>query len=728
MVTAPKTATEPRSLSRAIHRYFEVSLYLLVLTGVGTLASTGTLSFATILPVGAALIFRGYLLAKRRTLMIPEQWTTALTIGYVIFYLLDYFVISGGFLNATIHLVLFVMVVRLFSTRRERDYYFLSAIAFLMVLAAAVVTVDSVFLATFAIFIVMAIVTLILLEMKRASAQATVEATITGDNMPHRHMAFSIVGIVPVLVVLTLLAGSVIFFILPRISVGYFSAFSANRDLTTGFSDRVELGGIGRIQQSSAVVMHIRIDGDDSGRFDLKWRGIALNLFDGQTWSNTHGKFRIDRGPDGKFALAPEDGQLGMANSGSPRLLHYRVLAEPLGSNIFFLAPTALSLSGNYRAISEDKGGAIFDSDGDHAVNQYEATSNIAEPIPVDLRDGRESYPAEILFEYLQLPVLDPRIPQLSRQITVRKANNYDRAVAIEHYLRTHYGYTLQLSRSRPRDPLAEFLFVRKQGHCEYFASSMAIMLRTLGIPSRVVNGFRSGQFNDLTSQYVIRESDAHSWVEAYFPEYGWITFDPTPPGARGAHSDWDRSALYLDAMASFWRTWIVNYDISHQYRLGQIASHDSRQWFFKTRHWARHQYMKLLLAVTRAQANMRDRPGSWGVWGFLSLVVLAVPVLGRRCWLFVRARRLSANPAKFPRMAATIWYERMVRKVSRRGWKKHPAQTPSEFVTSIEDNVLRQRVSAFTSRYEKARFGNSEEDANSLPELFEEISSTSGK
>ena len=79
-------------------------------------------------------------------------------------------------------------------------------------------------------------------------------------------------------------------------------------------------------------------------------------------------------------------------------------------------------------------------------------------------------------------------------------------------------AYTLQLSRTVPHDPLANFLFERKQGHCEYFASSMAVMLRTLGIPSRVVNGFRTGEFNDLTSQYVVRASNAHSWVEAYFP------------------------------------------------------------------------------------------------------------------------------------------------------------------------------------------------------------------
>jgi len=124
-----------------IHRYFEIVLYLLMLTGFVTLASTGGLDLITVLLVGAALLFRAYQLATQRPFFIAERWTTLLTLGYVAFYLVDYLVLAGGFLNATVHLVLFVMVVRLFSAQRDRDYYFLAVISFLMVLAASVLTV-----------------------------------------------------------------------------------------------------------------------------------------------------------------------------------------------------------------------------------------------------------------------------------------------------------------------------------------------------------------------------------------------------------------------------------------------------------------------------------------------------------------------------------------------------------------------------------------------------------
>ena len=152
-------------LPKAIDRYLELSLYLLVLTGFGTLASTGGLDLPTVVVVGAALLYRGYLIVKRRTLRISDRWTTLLTLGYVAFYLVDYFLISGAFLNATVHLVLFVMVVRLYSASRDRDRSFLAVIAFLMVLAAAVLTVDSVFLLAFAAFMLTAVVTVMLMEM-----------------------------------------------------------------------------------------------------------------------------------------------------------------------------------------------------------------------------------------------------------------------------------------------------------------------------------------------------------------------------------------------------------------------------------------------------------------------------------------------------------------------------------------------------------------------------------
>ncbi len=709
-------------LAGSLQRYFEVSLYLLLFAGFGTLASTGGLGIATVLLIGSALLFRGYLLFRRRAWLISERWTALLTLGYMAFYLADYFLISGGFLNATVHLVLFVMVVRLFSAQRDRDFYFLSVIAFLMVLAAALLTVDSLFLLAFAVFMLMAVVCFILMEMRHISAKAGVHSRESDMGPTYRNLATSLAVASPVLVLGILLSAAAIFFLLPRASAGYLGAYAPGGEISTGFSDTVELGRIGEIQQSSSVVMHIQIDGNEPGSFDLKWRGVALGNFDGRSWSNNRAQHPLFPQLDGLFVLSRTPGSV---QKGSVHPIYYRVLMEPVGMNVFLLAGAPETLEGNYGHLAIDDGGAVFDLDPEHPVNRYRASSNVAQAAASDLRTAGKTYPPDVVSNYLDLPVLDSRIPGLAKEITASADSNYDKARALETYLRTHFGYTLELSRTVPHDPLANFLFERKQGHCEYFASSMAVMLRTLGIPSRVVNGFRTGEFNDLSSQYVVRASNAHSWVEAYFPNHDWVAFDPTPDASIPVRTGWSRVSLYVDAMASFWREWIINYDVGHQRSLAVSASSRGRQLVWALRRgWHRH-YKGLRAAARHTGSEAAGSPLRWGLGGVLIAALLMFVVNAPGLLQALGKIRLAARPERSPRRAATIWYERMTESVARRGWRKSPTQTPDEFVSRIDDAGVRERVAEFTRHYESARFDDSVEDVRRLPELYEEISAT---
>lgn len=712
------------TLSAAIERYFQVSLYLLVLTGFGTLASTGTLDPPTVVLAGIALLTRGFLLSRRSDYQMPTRWTNFLTLAYGAFFLADYALLSRSFLTATVHLVLFGMVVRMFSVHKERDNYMLAVLAFMMVLAAAVLTVDSVFLFAFAGFMLMAVVTFVLMEMRRSSQAASIPAREPIDRMTYRRMAFFLAGTSPVLVVLILVGASAIFFLLPRVSAGYLGSFAAGSDMATGFSDNVQLGRIGQIQQSKAVVMHVQIDGDTRGSYDLKWRGVALSRFDGKSWSNPTEQYPISRQADGRYELWRA---ARGTDSRATRAIHYRVLMEPIGTNIFFLATQPRFLNGVYHVLGTDRAGTVYDLDPNHPVSVYDAESDIAEPRPQELRDSAPPASSEML-EYLQLPALDPRIAQLARKITGSASNSYDRAAAIEHYLTTRFGYTLEQPSVAPKDPLAEFLFVRKMGHCEYFASSMAIMLRTLGVPSRVVNGFRTTEFNDLTGNYVIRASSAHSWVEAYFPDYGWVSFDPTPGTSLDSPRGWDRVGLYIDAMASFWREWVVNYDASHQKSLGEDAMQGSRSLMEGMRVRVERWYARMLDRARHAQRRFAQSPQRWGGLGVLVCVLLLIVVnLGHvRRWL--GERRLALHPEDAPGPAAALWYQRTLKWLRRRGWSKTEMQTPQEFLTRIEDPAMRERVEKFTRAYEAARFGESPEDARRLPELYEEITAAERK
>jgi transglutaminase-like putative cysteine protease len=723
------------TLPQAINKYFELSIYLLVLTGFGTLASTGGLDLPTILLVGAALAVRGYLLAERRRIVISERWTTPLTIAYFVFYGADYFLFSRSFLAATIHLVLFAVVVRTFSLRRDRDYTMLAILAFLMVLASAVLTVDSVFLLFFAGFMLMAVATFILMEMRRSGRAAKFQARHSRDMQEHRHLAFSLARVTPALMVMILVGGAAVFFLLPRMSVGYLGGYSFGTDFSTGFSDHVQLGQIGQIQQSNAVVMHIQIDGDQHGQYALHWRGVALANFDGKNWSNPREQYVVPREADGGFSI-PSFSQ-GLAQASLVRsqatpgklnhVIHYRVLMEPIGTDVFFLAPWARRVSGAYRTLQIDAGGAVSSLDSQRAVSLYEADSDISTPPPQQLRVAGDSLPPASL-NYLQLPALDPRIQRLAAEITGTASNSYDKAVAVERHLKTHYGYTLQLPRAPVADPLANFLFERKQGHCEYFASSMAVMLRTLRIPARVVNGFRSDEFNDLTGNYVVRAKDAHAWVEAYFPGYGWITFDPTPGGAIGSPQGWGRAMLYLDAAASFWREWVISYDSSHQYILGQSVLSGTRGSWERARLWARVRYLRLLNLARKSQRDVAHAPGRWLGGSIAVALLLLLLANAERIARMIRTRRLQAHPERAPDQAAAMWYEKMARYLARRGVRKSTTQTAQEFVRVIEDAQLRARVGRFTDAYESARFGNSADDALRLPELLEEVEAATRK
>jgi hypothetical protein len=389
---------------------------------------------------------------------------------------------------------------------------------------------------------------------------------------------------------------------------------------------------------------------------------------------------------------------------------------------VFFLAPTPTYLQGDYRQISMDRGESVLDVDSDHPVSSYEAWSDISRPRDADLRAASANYPLDVQLEYLQLPQLDPRIAQLAQSITGKSGNNFDRADAIEKYLLTHFAYTLQLSRTAPDDPISEFLFTRKSGHCEYFAASMAVMLRDLGIPSRVVNGFRAEEFNDLTSQYVIRDSDAHAWVEAYFPGYGWVSFDPTPGGPAQPHTTWARMMLYVDAMQTFWRERVIEYNVTQQVQLGAQAITSSRTSFFQMRRWMRRRYAALLVRARHTQAGLGDSAVRWIAMAALFAMAFLLLFKGPSLWRAFMRLQLAGHPEKAPRAAAELWYERMVQSLARKGWRKLPTQTPDEFARRIESEVVREQVGRFTLHYEWARFGESADHARMLPELYESV------
>jgi hypothetical protein len=250
----------------------------------------------------------------------------------------------------------------------------------------------------------------------------------------------------------------------------------------------------------------------------------------------------------------------------------------------------------------------------------------------------------------------------------------------------------------------------------------MAVMLRTLDVPSRVVNGFRTTEFNDLTGNYVVRASSAHSWVEAHFAGAGWVAFDPTPAAAGPENTTWNRMMLYVDAAGSLWREWVVNYDSTHQRVLGEQTVQSSRAFFDSSQLWLKVRYEKLLGMMRRTRNHMLRAPRGWIEAGLLAILASIALLKGRSIWHFAAARWVRRRPENAPKEAASLWYHYLTRRLGKRGWVKEPSQTARAFLVQIDDKVLREKVQEFTSAYERARFGGSAEHAGQLPGLYREV------
>jgi hypothetical protein len=343
---------------------------------------------------------------------------------------------------------------------------------------------------------------------------------------------------------------------------------------------------------------------------------------------------------------------------------------------------------------------------------------------PPDLQTLRTAPPVNperlrgALSEELQLPdSLDPRIPALARTITAKTApDTWDRMQALSQYLQTHYQYTLQDLPQGP-DPLATFLFDQPQGDCEYFASALAVMARSLSIPTRVVNGFVLGDYNSLTGEYIVRGSDAHAWVEAYFPAPAsfrrfnrgrWVAFDATPASGAVESSLFPEASMVMDALSSVWQEWIVNYDWVHQVHLagllqGGLGDSAGQVWT---------NVGAIASAAGAAWGTGAGRRDAWlGAGAAILFLVLIGGIAYRRGWRprWTRAARAASGELETQRQAR-LAYRRFQRYLRRAGFHRSPAETAQELAAAVAEeepgSALAERSAAFVQTYHTLRFG----------------------
>jgi transglutaminase-like putative cysteine protease len=695
---------------RVIDRFFEFSLLGMLAAGYFAVVGSGYLDWPTAALTLMGLCLRGLMAAGVVELEFSNRLVALVTLGYILFYPLDYLFISGAFLQATVHLVCFLAVLKILTAKTNRDYTYVKMIAVLELLAAAVLSISLSFFAYLALFLLLAIAAFSSGEIRRSAQlrRAVVRGGLTA--FPRRLAALTVFLFSGILI---LTAG--MFFVLPRTARAALDRFVPQKYHLPGFTNGITLGQIGEIKHSSAPVMHIKTWPEGEGLLDVKWRGAALSRFDGMRWDNPPGRADIELPIEHGVLMVNRNYYRAPTRPG--RTLVYTVHLNDIASDTLFIAGTPQTISINVPFVELTRAGSFTVPElGGRGAGLTYGVYSFLEDESAAVRATPEPLSPRMRADLLQLPAIDPRIAPLARKMTAGAREEAEKAERIEYHLRHDYGYTLELLPKTVPDPLANFLFDRKKGHCEYFASAMAVMLRTLGIPSRVVTGFQSGVYNPITHLQVVRASDAHSWVEAWINGHGWMTYDPTPPDPHAAVMGlMARMSLFFDAAEQFWQDWVVSYDLDRQIVLASRMDAGARRLSF---HWFSRDWLDQAI---RAAAPWAPAAGFGGALAILSFVFgrEAVARWKRR----MRVRRIARGEGEAS--DATLLYERMLGNLARRGFQKPPWLTPGEFARVLPPTEVRGLVHDLTAFYNEFRFGGRRDVAPRMMELLERLEKT---
>jgi len=373
----------------------------------------------------------------------------------------------------------------------------------------------------------------------------------------------------------TLAMSAFVFLLFPRLPRAWsVQGRRGGGDEVAGFSDRVSIGDFGgRIGDNPEVMFRVEFPGAPPPDAEaIHWRGRSFDRFDGEEWSRT---------VNAAAARDLEPHEYAIRWGGPFRRM--RVFGGPQGADVLFGPQPVLQVQPG-SAIRPFRGitGDMMFTGSDNPV--YTVTS--AARVPAD---GllRQAAPADerAMRAYLQLPPLNPRVWALADSLTAGRAARIDQVRAVEAWLHT-FQYTLDLPRNRAEASLEGFLFRRRAGHCEYFSTAMVVLLRARGIPARNVNGFLGGEWNDDARYLAVTGNHAHSWVEAWFPGYGWVPFDPTPAARGDVVADAGRgwvwtTRLWFDGVEYRWYKWVVDYNMDRQLSvfrgIGSIFSRDEQ-------------------------------------------------------------------------------------------------------------------------------------------------------
>lgn len=664
---------------------------------------------------------------------------------------------AEGRLLAGAHLLSYLVWVALFQDKKGRQYWWLMALGVMQVAVGAILSHEPAFGVLLLIYVFLALWTLSVfslyqarygfeiagdasLGMALAEIPSGLPATSNGlileqpdefrgsiqldpdERWVNRRFVLGIVTTS----LMSIGVGIIFFVLIPRMWVGKRYDFddrsSAGFSKVTGFTNEVQLGEIGQILESNEPVLEVRffdagtlkaIDVEDVAR-EL---GYDEPLFRGSVMGRYEkGRWHVLEQSENVTELYPPRRVNGLIRQ------HY-IVYDGSSRTLFGMQPvfaTEFADDELLRPSIDVVTSILFRRDDDRKTRsnlEYVLFGNVPRRWSDRPRISEvRSAPARIarqqaLPEFLKLPAGLDRLQQLAKTIAepISPFENPEVpldlriARAIEQHLQSsgEYGYSLSAEVVDPAiDPVEDFLFNRKQGHCEYSATAMALMLRAVNIPSRLVSGFKGGQSNGLSGALVVEGRHAHAWVEAWI-EGRWKTFDPTPFGRADSVAEIGAERSVVSSVRSlvsgFWEQRVVRLSIDEQKSLiyaplGNLVKDltskatspfgdtgkkvveflsDPRRWF-SIETFIGTAILMFLVAGTKTLWQTYGPPGGIFRWCFRRI---------RLVWL-----RLIAGEDRI----RIEFYERFLAILSKQGLTRRPSQTPLEFAVDVQERLAR--------------------------------------
>jgi hypothetical protein len=661
--------------------YLMVSCAFIAMTAGGGVAPP--ISLAGFILLGLSWFWEPPLVKLERWAWV---WTTASVFALV--YSILTAVVTGDFLGVGAQFLVWLTIAKAFNRRAARDWQQLYLLAFLMLVAGSVLNADLTYGICFLGFVIATTWAMTLFHLRRemednllvkhaadrASERVEVRRILDSKRIVGGRF-FAGTGLLSLAV---FLASAAAFLALPRVGFGF---FLKNRGglMMTGFSETVKLGGHGVLKNDSTVVMRVELDSKIGSREarPLHWRGIAFDQYSRGTWRvsvmapQTIDSIDYPRPGTERHTLSWMNAKPNVPDRIEETATRQDVWLEPLDSDVMFGAsnPRVFERAQTRRGTPRNMRNEELRLEHSNTIH-YTVWSQLDPPAPEVLRAAPNQLPPAMgaYRVYLQVPAeITPRTRALALKITAGLTTNFDKAQAITRWLDENTTYTLELKEPGRQEPIDFFLFDRKQGHCEYYASAFAILARINNIPTRQVNGFYGGEWNEYQGYVAVRAGDAHSWDEVYFPGTGWVTFDPTPPDrndplGRGGAGWRARMGRFMDTLRFQWSKWVIEYDLVAQLSL----------------------FKDIGSAIKRGALALRDTiVRGWPLLAGLALAIAAVIV--------VRRRRQGRDPLEpgaraRPRVRSPVAqiYHRVLRQLAKHGITREPGTTPQELAARL--------------------------------------------